>query len=383
MKNQNLKKIKGYIEGYYGKLLTWNDRKRLIDTLAANKMNFYFYCPKEDINHRFLWRESYKNDWLDEFQEFNNYAKTKKVKVIAGISPGLDFNYKKFLKGKKNDLNLLKQKIQDFLSINVQNIAIMFDDIAASFDSEFTLQNEGSVHAKIINEIYANFDIAMFSVPRIYSDELIFENPHYIKKFFKEINNNIFIFYCGKYVVSESFKSNTYEIKDKIKKDKIVYWDNFYANDYCPKKMFIGPWKNKFLTEKSMINGTGMIETDLIIIEIVNKTCLKKNKYKIWKDILIQNRVPKEFFRICKPFLSPNFTYETKSKNIKINNKFYKNLDHLLWKWKNVLSREWYPFILNFKQDLQILDNSVSLNRILKTQTNPLHCFLTKRRNIK
>ena len=112
MKNQNLKKIKGYIEGYYGKLLTWNDRKRLIDTLAANKMNFYFYCPKEDINHRFLWRESYKKDWLDEFQEFNNYAKTKKVEVIAGISPGLDFNYKKFLKGNKDDLNLLKKKLK-------------------------------------------------------------------------------------------------------------------------------------------------------------------------------------------------------------------------------------------------------------------------------
>ena len=49
MKNYNLKKVKGYIEGYYGKLLTWTERNRIIDILKKNKMNFYFYCPKEDL----------------------------------------------------------------------------------------------------------------------------------------------------------------------------------------------------------------------------------------------------------------------------------------------------------------------------------------------
>ena len=33
MKNYNLKKVKGYIEGYYGKLLTWDERNRIIDIL--------------------------------------------------------------------------------------------------------------------------------------------------------------------------------------------------------------------------------------------------------------------------------------------------------------------------------------------------------------
>ena len=63
----------------------------------------------------------------------------------------------------------------------------------------------------------------------------------------------------------------------KNKENKIVNWDNFYANDYCPSKLFIGPWKNQNLIDKSMINGTGMIETDKLIIEIVNKTALKND----------------------------------------------------------------------------------------------------------
>ena len=64
--------------------------------------------------------------------------------------------------------------------------------------------------------------------------------------------------------------------------NKIIYWDNFYANDYCPKRLIIGPWLNKSLIEKSMINGTGLLQTDKLIIEIVNKTA-KKKQISIWK----------------------------------------------------------------------------------------------------
>ena len=71
MKNLNYKKVKGYIEGYYGKLLTWNERIELLDVLYKNNMNFYFYCPKEDINHRFKWKEQYNIEWLKNFSKFN------------------------------------------------------------------------------------------------------------------------------------------------------------------------------------------------------------------------------------------------------------------------------------------------------------------------
>ena len=38
----------GYIEGYYGKLLEWQDRDRLLDGLEAVGMTSYFYAPKDD-----------------------------------------------------------------------------------------------------------------------------------------------------------------------------------------------------------------------------------------------------------------------------------------------------------------------------------------------
>ena len=119
-----------------------------------------------------------------------------------------------------------------------------------------------------------------------------------MRDFFKTINKNVKIFYTGKYIVSKNFSSNQKILLQKVKENKIINWDNFYANDYCPNKLFIGPWKNKNLIEKSMINGTGMIETDKLILEIVNKTALK-NDPKIWKNILLNNNIPTLFFNIC------------------------------------------------------------------------------------
>ena len=49
--------INGYIEGFYGQLLKWPERHLIIKKLANCKFNTYFYCPKEDINHRLNWKQ--------------------------------------------------------------------------------------------------------------------------------------------------------------------------------------------------------------------------------------------------------------------------------------------------------------------------------------
>ena len=115
MKNLNYKKVKGYIEGYYGRLLTWNERIEILDVLSKNNMNFYFYCPKEDIKHRLKWKENYSLNWLKNFTKFNKYASEKKIKVIVGISPGLDFNLN-LMQRNKEELYLLIKKFKTFLS---------------------------------------------------------------------------------------------------------------------------------------------------------------------------------------------------------------------------------------------------------------------------
>ena len=93
MKNSNQNKIFGYIEGYYGKLLDWESRRKLIGRMNFNKMNNYLYAPKEDKLHRLNWRENYPNKWLKELKAFCEFSKKKDIAISIGLSPGLDFNF--------------------------------------------------------------------------------------------------------------------------------------------------------------------------------------------------------------------------------------------------------------------------------------------------
>ena len=65
----------GYIEGYYGKLLSWDNRKLIVKSLQKNNMNTYFYAPKEDENHRLNWRKKYNLKWRKDFRDFTKFSK--------------------------------------------------------------------------------------------------------------------------------------------------------------------------------------------------------------------------------------------------------------------------------------------------------------------
>ena len=84
--------IRGYIEGYYGRLPTWQERHRIIARLAALGMNAYFYAPKEDPCHRVNWRDAWSDDWITEFSAMCDAAAAADVSVFAGIAPGLDYD---------------------------------------------------------------------------------------------------------------------------------------------------------------------------------------------------------------------------------------------------------------------------------------------------
>jgi len=90
---QAITPVRGYLEGYYGKLLSWDERHELVQCLSSLKLSTYCYAPKEDPLHRLHWRKPYSNQWLSSFAQFCTFAGTRSVSVAAGIAPGLDYNF--------------------------------------------------------------------------------------------------------------------------------------------------------------------------------------------------------------------------------------------------------------------------------------------------
>ena len=380
----NYKTLNGYIEGYYGRLLTWDERDRIVLKLRKNKMNFYLYAPKEDDKHRLSWKTKYDNLWKNNFKNFCKNAKFNKVQVIVGLSPGLNFDFKDFIEKQKNnkishDLNILKNKILDLLDCGAEEVALLFDDLPNNFKKHYgNLISEGSIHAHLSNLLSYFIKKPIYVVPRIYADQLIDEDKNYLLDYGKVINENNNTFYSGKNIVSQKININTLIKISKIIPTKIVIWDNFYANDYCPRRIFLGPLTGRINVENLMINPTGLIETDLLILDIIKSTKNSLSPLKDWKEVLRKHKVPSNFYNISSFFLFPDFENKTSLKNMYITNKSIENLDFLLWKWKSPLSREWYPFLLGLKHDLQLYKRELTSDRITKTQTKPLASYIFK-----
>ena len=212
MLKKNLNNYNGYIEGFYGRLLNWDERKLIIQKLKSNKMNSYLYAPKEDLYHRILWRESYNKDWIFNFREFCAFSKTNKVKVLVGISPGLDFKFQDQNSYEK-DLKILKKKFLQLIKCGADKIVLLLDDIPNDFEERFSKLKEGFEHAKLCNQIYKNFRHNLIVVPRVYSDELVKDSRNYLKEFTENLLPDIPIFYTGEHIISHKHNSKDKFIK--------------------------------------------------------------------------------------------------------------------------------------------------------------------------
>ena len=374
--------ITGYIEGFYGKLLDWNSRKILITSLYKNKMNSYFYAPKEDKNHRFHWRAKYSLKWRKHFKDFTQFSKKKNINIIAGIAPGLDFNFETLDNSSTNnqscDFELLYNKAKQLLEDGADVIALLLDDIPNNFEIKFGNNvSEGRIHALLANKLSKRLKKNIYFVPRIYADELIEDAPNYLSDLSLFLNPNIIVFYCGENVVSKTLTNNS--TINRFLPNKIVYWDNYYANDYCPRRFFIGPYTGRKKLNNFMINPTGSLNTDLLILDIVANTINSPKPHKDWLKILNDHRVPLTFNIIKKFFLKPDFGSKPSLPVHKVNSKHFEALEFLLWSWKGKLSREWYPYLFGLKHDLQVNKKVLTSERIIKTQTQPLAHHLEKK----
>ena len=381
MENINNIQISGYIEGYYGRLLNWKDRKLIIHSLKKNNMNTYLYAPKEDLNHRLNWRDQYSSHWRKNFRSFTNYSKNNNIDIIAGIAPGLDFNFKNIdiisNKSDNSDLTILFNKAKQLIDDGANSIALLLDDIPDNFKKKFGDKiSEGTYHAILANKLAEKLNQNIYFVPRIYADELINDEPNYLTDLSIVINPKNRIFYCGKNVISKNL-SNYSKIK-KILNNQIIYWDNYYANDYCPRRFFIGPYVGRKRLTNFMINPTGLINTDLLILDLVGNSINQKNSLNEWQMTLTNHGVPSIFNVVKNFFLKPDFGSKPSLTSLEVNFKHLEALEFLLWKWKSELSREWYPFLFGLKHDLQLYQNTLTSDRIIKTQTLPLSQCISK-----
>ena len=227
----NAFKIKGVVEGFYGKPWTWEERKDIISFMGQEGYNLYIYAPKADLLHRDKWREMYDKEFEQHFKELIETGKTVGVDISMAISPGLSLVH-----SSDEDMRILKDKYLKFTTMGVKTISLFLDDIPE------TLIHEGDKQAySSLAQAQADFSNRLFDAlsneveamqfilcPTIYHGEQV-TDYHYTLG--EKLHEAIRIMWTGPQVCSEKLTVENAKMVGAAFKRKPLYWDNFPVND--------------------------------------------------------------------------------------------------------------------------------------------------------
>ncbi|MDO4779306.1 MAG: beta-N-acetylglucosaminidase domain-containing protein, partial [Tissierellia bacterium] len=127
-------KIRGVIEGYYGRPWGNENRKELLEFGAKYKNNAMIFAPKDDPYHREKWREQYPPEELEGFKMLGEAGLKNKNRFVWTISP--------FKKAKNSEqsqpitssnvddsIRDLLAKFDQLYSVGIRQFGVLADDV--------------------------------------------------------------------------------------------------------------------------------------------------------------------------------------------------------------------------------------------------------------
>jgi hyaluronoglucosaminidase len=217
----------GIIEGYFGRAWTWQDRSDVISRLAPAGYRFFHYAPKIDSKLRRDWHGLHSAEETESIGSFATHCRALGVRFGIGLSPygaHVDFN--------ADAKAALKAKIAHLNSLNIDDLAFMFDDMRGDFDDLAARQAE--IVAFAIGHSTAS---RFFMCPSYYSDDPVLDRvfgqrpPGYLAAIGRLIDPAVAVYWTGEEVCSREFScGHLKDISDQLGR-KIALWDNYPVND--------------------------------------------------------------------------------------------------------------------------------------------------------
>ncbi|ESO96834.1 hypothetical protein LOTGIDRAFT_115468 [Lottia gigantea] len=236
----------GVVEGFYGRPWTTEQRKLLFSWMNKMGLNTYMYAPKDDSKHRSFWRDLYTVEEAESLTSLIEAATSNNITFVYAISPGLDMTFS----GSK-DVTFLKRKLEQVSMFGCPAFAVLFDDIDPEISEadKSVFQSYACAQVSVTNEVYEYLNQPKFLFcPTEYCASRAVPNvkcSEYLNTIGSKLLPGIDIMWTGSKVVSKKISIQQLEEIGSVLRRNPVIWDNIHANDYDPRRIFLGPYDGR------------------------------------------------------------------------------------------------------------------------------------------
>jgi len=217
----------GIIEGFYGPLWNWEERRSLVQRLAPHGYSFYIYAPKADPYLRRRWQQPHPPAQASELAEFGRFCRRLGVRFGIGLSP-----WEAFCHFDADCRRALAAKLQMLERLEPDILAILFDDMPA------VVPDLARIQVDMMHWIADHTRTRSLQLcPSYYSDDPVLdrvfgERPaDYLGTLGKALDPAIGVFWTGEEVCSREVSPGHLKHIGDLLGRKPVLWDNYPVND--------------------------------------------------------------------------------------------------------------------------------------------------------
>lgn len=239
-------KVRGVVEGFYGK--PWSHEQRLdaIDKFGDFNFNTYFIAPKDVPWQRFNWRQPFGSEFIELTKELIIKGIENGISVTACVSPGLSVKYSDI-----NDVNAVVTRFGQLYQAGSRHFSLLWDDIAWELQHQEDIDrfpSTAAAQAWFTNQVWEamlklDSKIEMTVCPMHYCGR---GNEPYLVEIGPLLAPRINLMWTGRDICSGYLDISDAVIFQRSTLRPPLYWDNFPVNDgSMQKNLYIGPLRNR------------------------------------------------------------------------------------------------------------------------------------------
>ena len=217
----------GLVEGFFGRPWSWDERRGVMQRLAAHGFGFHIYAPKADAYLRRRWSEPHPDAEAQAMADFAAACRETGVRFGVGLSP-----FEVYLDFGQAAKDALARKLKWLDDMGVQELAILFDDMRGDVEDLAARQ------AEIVHFAAERTGASrVIMCPVYYSDDPVLDRvfgqrpARALEDLGALLDPAIGVFWTGEEVCSREISPGHLERVAEQLQRRPTLWDNYPVND--------------------------------------------------------------------------------------------------------------------------------------------------------